>query len=138
MPWLEAVSLVASLGSVKWTVRVIESADIFPEFSLLLLQHLEILSATVIDFFIKFLFTIVFYLLLCILFPVNFKCLNRGFYRLGKIELELFRAVDVLMFRTNRDRVTSMLVFSKAVWKQMHCLKKQNSCSDKCLELHTV
>lgn len=71
--------------------------------------------------------------------PVNFKCLDRGFYSLGKIELELFRAVYVLMFRTNTDTVTSMLIFSKAVLKQMHYVRKQrNSCSDECLMCHIV
>lgn len=52
---------------------------------------------------------------------MNFKCLDRGFYSLGKIELELFRAVYVLMFRTNTDTVTSMLIFSKAVLADALC-----------------
>lgn len=68
---------------------------------------------------------------------MNFKCLNRGFYSLGMIELELFRVVYVLMFRANTDTVTSMLMFSKAVLKQMHYVRKQkNSCSEECLMCH--
>lgn len=70
---------------------------------------------------------------------MNFKCLDRGFCSLGKIALELFRAVYVLMLRTNPDKATNMLIFSKAVLKQMHYLRKQkNSCSEECLKCHAV